>query len=261
MTRLATLALVGLATVLSSPVATSSEDKDNKTLADAKAYTDAQVSAEATARQSADATETSQRTAADNQEASIRIKVDDVLTSMIESEASARVAADTALQSAISAEATARTAADAKGLNEQCGSGAVTGKSASTPEAIGTIGWGASTSRTGTLPAGGTGERWFAVSFMNSASNYHPHVYLSAGAAYYVLDVFLTANGDRACPLATQPTQTSFGVNNWEVYPPNTDAVCASPHFPAPGTTLLVRVRPVSINSSCQPFNVVFVNG
>lgn len=50
MTRLATLALVGLATVLSSPVATSSEDKDNKTLADAKAYTDARVSAEATAR-------------------------------------------------------------------------------------------------------------------------------------------------------------------------------------------------------------------
>ncbi len=250
MNRTALLALVSLITILSSPVATSSDDKDNKTLADAKAYTDAQVAAEA-----------NQRSAADNQEASIRIKVDNVLTSMVETEASDRDTADTALQAAISAEATAREAADAKGLNEQCGTGDVAGKSASTPEAIGSITWGSATSRNGTLPAGGTGERWFAVSFANSGSNYHPHVYLSAGAAYYVLDVFLSANGNRACPLATQPTQASFGINNWEVNPPSTDAVCISQHYPAPGATLFVRVRPVSINSTCQLFNVVFLNG
>jgi hypothetical protein len=261
MKRIAMLTLVGLAAILASSVATSADSKDTKVLVEAKAYTDAQVSVETTARQSADAAEASQRSAADNQEASIRIKVDNVLTSMIETEASDRASADTSLQAAIGAEASAREAADAKGINEQCGTVDVPGKTATAPEPVGTVAWLGSTSRSGTLPAGGTGERWFAVSFLNNGDNFHPHVYLSSGAAYYVLDVFLTTNGNRACPTATQPTQASFGVNNWEVHPPGTDAVCPSQQHPAPGATMFVRVRPVSINSTCQSFTLVFVNG
>lgn len=126
-------------------------------------------------------------------------------------------------------------AANACGLNNS-------GPSCSSPESIGQVGFGGSTSRSGALPAGGSAEHWYTVSWANSGANYHPHIYLSAGAAYYSFDVCLDCNG----------TFLIIGSENWE-----TTSTIVVP----PGTTAYVRVRPYTANPTCQTFTVVIQNG
>ena len=108
---------------------------------------------------------------------------------------------------------------------------------------MGQIGFGGSTSRSSALPSGGSAEHWYTVSFANSGANYHPHVYLAAGGAYYVIDVFRNCGG--ANPYA-------IGTSNWET----TNQVTL-----VPGTTVWVRVRAYTANSTCQSYTVVFLNG
>lgn len=60
------------------------QTKENRTLTEAKAYTDTQVAAERAARVSADGKEVTDRTAADNQEAQLRVAGDADLQSQID---------------------------------------------------------------------------------------------------------------------------------------------------------------------------------
>jgi hypothetical protein len=117
------------------------------------------------------------------------------------------------------------------------------GPTCASPEAIGQIGWGGSTSRSGALPAGGSAERWFTVSFANSGASYHPHVYLvPASRLYYTLDIFVSCAGGIH----------EIGTFNWETLSTVTLPV---------GTQIFVRVRPYTANPTCQSFTVVFQNG
>ncbi len=116
------------------------------------------------------------------------------------------------------------------------------GPTCASPETIGQIGFGGSVTRSGALPAGGSAERWFSVSWNSSGGSYHPHAYLSAGATYYTIDVFLTCAG----------SVLAIGTANWETLSQVT--------LP-PGTTVYVRVRPYTANPNCQAFTVVLLNG
>lgn len=222
----------------------------NKVLEEANQYTNQAVAAEAAARE-----------AADNQESALRVQGDSELQDGIDEEAAARMSADSSLQAAIDAEAATRAAADSRGIGYSCGD-TNNGPSAASPENVGQIGWGGSTARIGALPAGGSGERWYAVSYAADGANYHPHVYLAEGGAYYVFDVYRNASvGARYCSSATRPAQRTDGVVNWEVSPPFTDAECPAGEKPEPGQTILIRVRPLSINATCQSYRLIFVNG
>jgi hypothetical protein len=116
------------------------------------------------------------------------------------------------------------------------------GPTCASPENVGQIGWGGSTSRSGGLPSGGSAEHWYTLSWATSGANYHPHIYLSSGAAYYTFDVCLDCNG----------TFIIIGSQNWE-----TTSTITVP----PGTAAYIRVRPYTANPTCQTFTVVFQNG
>ena len=56
--------------------------------------------------------------------------------------------------------------------------------------------WATSARYEGTLPAGGSGDRWYAVSWLAGGPSddpnapYHPHVYLESGRTQYVFDLY-----------------------------------------------------------------------
>ncbi len=115
------------------------------------------------------------------------------------------------------------------------------GPSCSSPELIGVIGWGGSTSRSAALPAGGSSEHWYKATWSNSGTSYLPHVYLSAGGAYYTIDVFYDCTG----------SALAVGTQNWQ-------GNSASLPY---GTPAYIRVRPYTANPTCQTFTVVLSNG
>jgi hypothetical protein len=132
--------------------------------------------------------------------------------------------------------------------------GTNSGPTCATPEAIGLIGWGGSSSRAATVPAGGSGEHWYSVSFANSGTNFHPHVYLAAGATQYLIDVYTACSGSRPSGCGASSTAEPFGTVNWETV--GNPGACIGV-----GQTIYVRVRPVSNNIQCQGYTVVFLNG
>ncbi len=95
------------------------------------------------------------------------------------------------------------------------------------------------------------------MSWANSGTSYHPHVYLAAGGAYYTFDVYTNCAGS-ALGCASEGSNVSISTNNWETVNGGDNPLWPTP---APGQNLFVRVRPITGNQTCQGYTLVLQNG
>jgi hypothetical protein len=123
---------------------------------------------------------------------------------------------------------------------------------------------------TGTLPAQGFSEHWYKVIFVEEFSvqagglAYTPSFGLTSGALDYVVDAYyvlgnevlpMTLCGSQQPPLSNLP---ALGITHWQdgnlfvLFDPATQDISCS----MPGTPVLLRVRPVSLNYQCASYTL-----
>ena len=131
------------------------------------------------------------------------------------------------------------------------------GPSCQNPDGLGLIHWGHVTTLAGSLPANGSSSHWYAVSFESvvAAGEYKPTIYFTQGADEYVFDVYYDCNTRVRC--FNPGGVDSFGTEYFDADGNgNPDSSCVQP-----GSTVYIRVRPLTSNPQCGSYRLNFQDG